>query len=51
MKPHPALAVPLVNAGRRQCALRNARGKSELQKAFFSTSSELSQGFGGTGKE
>lgn len=26
-KPHPALAVPLVNAGRRQSALRNTLGK------------------------
>jgi len=35
MKPHPALAVPLVNAGRRQRSLRNAWGKPNTLSSFI----------------
>jgi hypothetical protein len=35
MEPHPALAVPLVNAGRRQRALRNARRKPKHDEFIY----------------
>ena len=44
MKPHPALAVPLVNAGRRQRALRNAWEKPKHVEFIYQYEALRSRG-------